>query len=107
MILTLTPDRLFQHAITIRHYEPGPYGTLATPVPATEGVTGHIQIYSHIIRAKEGEELQARGAVTLPYTVILGPQDEIEHGGVLYRLANISTPNLGGSTNAYTRAELI
>ena len=107
MSLTLTPDRLFQHAIIVHHYEPGPYGTLATPVPATEAVTGHIQIYSHVIRMKESEESQARGAVTLPYTVILGPQDEIEHAGEFYRLANISTPNLGGSTNAYTRAELI
>jgi len=107
MSAALTPDWLFEHEIIVHHYEAGPYGTLATPVSATEDVTGHIQLSSHVIRTREGEELQARGAVTLPYTVILGPDDEIEHAGEFYRLANISTPNLGGSTNAYTRAELI
>lgn len=103
----LKPNWLFSHSVTVYHFEPGPMGSMATPVPATEAVTGHMQLYSHVIRTLEGEELQAAGTAMLPYTTTLGPQDEIEYGGKRYRLTNISSPNLGTSTNAYTRAELL
>lgn len=108
MTANLTPDWLFAHTITVYHWEAGSHGVLATPASGgSEVVTGHIQLYSHVTRTREGQELTSAGYLCLPKAVALGSLDEIEYGGKTYRLANISSPNFGVASPAFVQAELI
>ena len=105
-----TPNWLFKHTITIYHYDDMAAGVLATPITASESVTGHFQLQSRVVRMPDGTELASEGYIWLPYGTTLNPLDEVECSAFssrTYRLANITKPNLGGGTSAFVRADLI
>lgn len=118
MTTGLTPDWLFSDSIVVHHYQHDAKGRLATPVPATEAVTGRFQraarklpgaTRSQVISGAEaGREEVSEAIVFLPGSVDVGPDDEIEYGGRFYRVATVTQPSVAGAAGpAYTEVLLV
>ncbi len=101
------PSWLFTHPVTIRHFHAGPWGELATPVPATTATTGHFQEDRRIVRDSSGQEVVSAGVVYLPGSVTVGAQDMIDVQGGSYRVVFVASPRDELATPVYHSVRVI